>query len=81
LLPSHGTILFSIEFSIIGGTLVSNATQGFENNNLKTTDVINNYSYAGIRYNSRYLNILTLTYSPLFFKNFYLHFIVKLMNS
>jgi len=68
------TPLGSFEFSIIGGTLVANANQGFENNNLKTSDVINNYSYAGIRYNSRYLNILTLTYSPLFFKNFYLGF-------
>ena len=66
------TLLGSFEFSIIGGTLISNANQSFENNNLKTSDVINTFSYAGIRFNSRYLNIFTLAYRPIFFKNFYL---------
>ena len=50
------------EFTIIGGTLTANATQGFENKNLKV-------SYQGLK---RYLNILSITYSPLFFKNLFL---------
>jgi len=57
------TPLGSFEISIIGGTLIANSNQGFENKNLKVSEL------EGF---SRYLNILSLTYSPLFFKNFYL---------
>jgi hypothetical protein len=57
------TPLGSFEFSIYGATLTQNATQGFENKFLKK---------AEINKNTRYINMLTLTYSPLFFKNFYL---------
>lgn len=57
------TPLGSFEFSIYGATLTQNATQGFENKYLRT---------ASINKNTRYINMLTLTYSPLFFKNFYL---------
>ena len=57
------TPLGSIELSIFGATLTQNATQGFENKYLKT---------ASINKNTRYINMLTLTYSPIFFKNFYL---------
>jgi Capsule assembly protein Wzi len=53
----------SIELSIFGATLTQNATQGFENKYLKT---------ASINKNTRYINMLTIAYSPLFFKNFYL---------
>lgn len=57
------TPIGSFELSIIGGTLTANEKQGFENKNLKV---------AGKYNNTRYLNILTLSYSPLFFKNFYI---------
>jgi hypothetical protein len=57
------TPLGSIELSIFGATLTQNATQGFENKYLRT---------ASINKNTRYINMLTLTYSPIFFKNFYL---------
>ncbi len=57
------TILGNFEFSLIGGTLTQNATQGFENNYLRKINISNN---------SRYINILTLTYSPILFKNLYL---------
>jgi hypothetical protein len=53
----------SFEFKIIGGTLTSDPTQGFENKNLYTAKV-DKYS--------RYLNILSLVYNPVFFKNLYL---------
>jgi hypothetical protein len=53
----------SFELSIFGATLTQSATQGFENKYLRT---------ALINKNSRYINMLTLTYSPIFFKNFYL---------
>ena len=56
------TPIGSFEFTIIGGTLTANETQGFENKNLKV-------SYQGLK---RYLNILSITYSPLFFKNLFL---------
>jgi hypothetical protein len=59
------TPLGSFEFNIIGGTLSSNDTQGFENKDL----VIN----GSLNY-SRYLNFLTLSYSPILFKNFYIGF-------
>ncbi len=57
------TPLGSIELSIFGATLTQNATQGFENKYLRT---------ARINKNTRYINMLTLTYSPIFLKNFYL---------
>jgi hypothetical protein len=57
------TPIGSFEISIIGGTLKSNESQGFENKFLKK-DLIDPYN--------RYLNILTLTYNPLFFKNLFI---------
>ncbi len=57
------TPLGSFELSIFGATLTQNASQGFENKYLRN---------ASINKNSRYINMLTLTYSPIFFKNFYL---------
>ena len=57
------TLLGSFEFNIIGGTLTQNGLNGFENKNLRI---------APINKSSRYLNLLTLTYSPVFFKNLYL---------
>jgi hypothetical protein len=57
------TPLGSFQLNIIGGTLTANANQGFENRNLK---LIGNIFYT------RYLNLISITYSPLFFKNFYL---------
>jgi hypothetical protein len=57
------TLLGSFEFNIIGGTLSSNDTQGFENKDLVTNGSLN---YP------RYLNFLTLSYSPILFKNFYI---------
>ena len=58
------TPIGSFEFNIIGGTLTANATQVYENKNLKV-------SYPGL---NRYLNILSLTYNPLFFKNLFIGF-------
>jgi hypothetical protein len=57
------TPLGSFELSIFGATLTQNAKQGFENNFLRT---------ASINKKTRYINMLTLTYSPIFIKNFYL---------
>ena len=57
------TPLGSFELNIIGGTLTANSIQGFENKYLKV-DRLEGYS--------RYLNILSLTYNPIFFKNLYL---------
>ncbi len=57
------TILGSFELSIYGATLTQNSTQGFENKNLRKDE---------ISQNTRYINMLTLTYSPIFLKNFYL---------
>ena len=57
------TPLGSFEFSINGGTLTTIKNQSFENYNLKIIEV-EGYS--------RYSNILSLTYSPIFFKNLYL---------
>ena len=60
------TALGSFELSVVGGTLTSNSKQGFENKNLKI-DLFNvNYDIT------RYLNLISISYSPLFFKNFYL---------
>ena len=57
------TPLGSFELSIIGGTLTSNINQGFENKNLKKT-IIDDYT--------RYLNVLSISYTPFFFKNLYI---------
>ncbi len=57
------TPIGSFEFNIIGGTLTANATQVFENKNLKT---------SGIDASDRYLNILSLSYNPIIFKNLFL---------
>ncbi len=57
------TPLGSFQLAIIGGTLTSNKNQGFENNKLQT-------SFFEIK--KRYLNILSISYSPIFFKNLYL---------
>jgi len=57
------TPLGSFQLNVIGGTLTSNKNQGFENANLK----LFNYSY-----DARYLSLISITYSPIFFKNFYL---------
>ena len=62
------TPIGSFEFSIIGGTLTANAKQGFEINNLYKLD-----SFV-LKKENRYLNLLSLTYNPLFFKNLYLGF-------
>jgi hypothetical protein len=57
------TPLGSFELSIFGATLTQNETQGFENNFFKKRT---------LNKNTRYINMLTLTYSPVFFNNFYL---------
>ena len=57
------TLLGSFEFNIIGGTLTAIEKQGFENRNLK---------YLGNFLGTRYLSLLSISYSPVFFKNFYL---------
>ena len=57
------TPIGSFELSIIGGTFSQNSKQGFENRNLKVGPLD---SYT------KYDNTVTLTYSPLFFKNLYL---------
>jgi len=57
------TPLGSFQLLIIGGTLTSNSTQGFENVNLK---LFGNTSHTN------YLSLLSLSYRPVFFKNFYL---------
>ena len=59
------TPLGSFELTIIGGTLTQNALQGFENQNLKFND---------INKDTRYLNLLSFSYNPVFFKNLYLGF-------
>ena len=57
------TPLGSFQLAIIGGTLTSNKNQGFENMKLQR-------SFFEIK--KRYLNILSISYSPIFFKNLYL---------
>jgi len=63
------TPLGSFEFNIIGGNLTSNLKQGFENSNLP----FYNYSLkVGPVKKDRYLNVLSISYSPIFFKNLFL---------
>ena len=57
------TPIGSLEFNIIGGTLTSNTKSGFENKFLKT---------SGIDPYTRYLNIISVTYNPIFSKNVFL---------
>lgn len=57
------TLFGSFELNIIGGTLTTNSAQGFENKNLKK-DGVDSYT--------RNLNLLTFTYSPIFFKNLFI---------
>jgi hypothetical protein len=53
----------SFQLSIVGGTLTQNGMQGFENANLKLYGRIPPVNY---------LNSISISYSPVFFKNFYL---------
>jgi hypothetical protein len=57
------TPIGSLQLNIIGGTLTYNKGQGFENRNLK---LIGNTSHTN------YLSLISVSYSPFFFKNFYL---------
>ena len=57
------TPLGSFEFNVIGGSLTYNKGQGFENANLKSN---------GNTSNTNYISLLSISYSPAFFKNFYL---------
>ena len=57
------TPIGSLEFNVIGGTLTSNTKSGFENKFLKT---------SGIDPYTRYLNIISITYNPIFSKNVFL---------
>jgi hypothetical protein len=52
------------QFNIIGGNLIDDANQGFENVNLKFLDKI---TYT------RYLSLFTISYTPPFFKNLHLN--------
>jgi hypothetical protein len=56
------TPLGSFQLNVIGGTLAYNKGQSFENANLK---IYGNTSHTN------YLSLLSISYSPLFFKNFY----------
>jgi hypothetical protein len=56
------TFLGIFEISIYGAKLTQNKNQGYENNFLKTNS-LNSYT--------RYINMLTFTYSPIFIKNLY----------
>jgi hypothetical protein len=57
------TPLGSFQLNVIGGTLIYNKGQGFENANLKL---------IGNTTNTNYLSLLSISYSPIFLKNFYL---------
>ena len=57
------TPLGSFQLAIIGGTLTSIKNQGLENDNLRP--------YGNTAYKN-YLSLLSISYSPIFFKNFYL---------
>ncbi len=57
------TPLGSFQLNVIGGTLSYNKGQGFENANLKL---------SGNTDHTNYLSLLSVSYSPVFFKNFYL---------
>ena len=57
------TPLGSFQLNVIGGTLTYNKGQGFENANLKLN---------GNTDHTNYLSLLSVSYSPVFFKNLYL---------
>ena len=57
------TPLGSFQLNVIGGTLTYNKGQGFENANLNLN---------GNTDHTNYLSLLSVSYSPVFFKNFYL---------
>ena len=57
------TTLGSFQLNVIGGILNYNKGQGFENANLKL---------KGNTSHTNYLSLLSISYSPVFFKNFYL---------
>jgi hypothetical protein len=57
------TPLGSFQLNVIGGTLNYNKGQGFENANLKL---------SGNTSHTNYLSLLSISYSPIFLKNFYL---------
>ncbi len=62
------TPLGSFQLNIIGGTLTAIPKQGFENANLKTYSFTNSIT----SYLPNYLSFLSISYSPVFLKNFYL---------
>ena len=57
------TPIGSFQLNLIGGTLTYNEKQGFENANLKI---------QGNTSHTNYLNLISISYSPVIFKNFYL---------
>ena len=57
------TPLGSFQFAIIGGTLTANAEQGFENLQLQK---------SSLDPKSRYLNVLSISYTPILFKNLFI---------
>jgi hypothetical protein len=57
------TPIGSFEFIIFGGTLTTNSIQGFENKYLKN---------SSIDASDRYLNAISISYNPIFFKNLFL---------
>ncbi len=57
------TLFGNFEISIFGAKLTQNSLSVFENKNMKT---------APINKNFRYINFLTITFNPVFLKNFYL---------
>ena len=58
----------SFQLNVIGGTLTYNKGQGFENSNLKLYSLTNDKT----NYSPNYLSLISISYSPVFFKNFYL---------
>ena len=62
------TLLGNFELNVIGGNLKYNKGQGFENSNLKLYSLTNeNTSYL-----PNYLSLISISYNPIFFKNFFL---------
>jgi hypothetical protein len=59
------TPIGNFELMLMGASLTQNGSQGFENKSLNRSD---------INPQTRYINILNLTYTPSFFKNLYLGF-------
>jgi hypothetical protein len=62
------TPIGNFELMLMGASLTQNATQGFENSNLSKL------SFSKYENQVRYINILNLTYTPIFLKNLYLGF-------